>query len=160
MIMQNLKTWWHDQTRSTHRLILSAVFLIITLGIYWFFFTPALNQHARARTNYQLALNDMAFLRQNLVSAHPQGQNREPRQDFDQNALVTTAQAVNLNLSQLQTTETDNVQIWIDEVPAQTLYTFIKALMERYNVHIARINITANTNQTVAAQINLSASAL
>lgn len=143
-------TWFARFAPREQFLIGLAALLTVVLMIWQFIISPILSGTESAERELAAAKRDYVIVSAGLPKMKAQGGTQ--KSGFDRNAVIETARTANVSISRMQPAADDSLQVWLDDSPALSVYTFLSELERRYSTSTRKAQITRKDDGTVAAQ--------
>lgn len=149
--------YFSERTQREQVLIVGMLILVAALALWQLGIKPVVNNKARAEQSLSSAKRDIAIVRNGLPKL---GQARALAQDsnqtpFDRPALIETSRAAEIAISRVQPGADNSLQVWFEDAPVLSVYSFMSNLSAQYEVSFERVQITRRDNGLVSAQFTL-----
>ena len=131
--------------------------LIAVFIIFQFIIMPLTRFHNSAQQAQIKAQADRAYTEQNISRLQAGGTGAQPGTPFSRGALVTASRASGIeNLSRIQPQPNGDIKVWLDNVSAPALFSFLQRVERQYITRVTGAQITRRDADLVSAQISLS----
>ena len=131
--------------------VLILLFILLQLIIL-----PLTRFHNQSEQVHLKAQKDRIFVEQNIsrLSADPNG-GAQNRQAFSRVNLINTARTAGIDqLNRIQPQPNGDLKLWLDDVPAPALISFLQNVERQYITSVTGAQITRSEGDLVSAQIS------
>lgn len=154
-----MNQWWSDR-QPRERALLSGVGALVSLFVvFQFLLVPLAGYRASARDQHEAAL---AMLQEVEAGARTiqalQAAAGERPEGAARTVVATTATELGLAITRLQPLESNELDVWLDDVASPLLYAWVGRLQER-GIPVTRAVIQKNDGASVSAQITFAGGA-
>lgn len=139
-MMKGFQAWWGAREPREQLLISVAVFLSLVLGLYQFAWVPSVAFRERAEQAYRIALSDNAAVH---AATRPTGETRQVNTGSQPLQLVVTQTSgfYGLEITRMLPDESTGLNLWLDNVPAETFYAWLSELEREHGVRVEKASV-------------------
>ncbi len=132
-------------------LVLLAGVLVLLFILWQFILSPVLDGRASANRALETAKRDYQIV-SNGVHKLPAQNGGQTKTAFTQNDIIEAARRANITISRMQPSDDGAVEIWLDDSPTLSIYSFLSDFDTRFNARTMKAQMTRREDGTVAAQ--------
>ena len=158
-----MNQWWSDRQPRERSLIAGVGVLVLVFVVFQFLLMPLANYRVSARDQHEAALAMLQEVEagartvlslQDAAGKRPEGAARTVVATTGVTSKLLTGIQTELGLAitRLQPLESNELDVWLDDVASPLLYTWVGRLQER-GIPVTRAVIQKNDGATVSAQI-------
>ena len=147
--------WWSDRKPREQALLLSAAGFVVAFIFVQFLIIPLVHYRSSARDQLSSALEMLTEVEKGAraVQAIRATAGEQPAGAV-RTVAASTATELGISITRLQPLENDELDVWLDDVAAPLLFSWIGRLAKR-GVPVARAVIHKGDGTSVNAQITL-----
>jgi len=143
------------------RVLVGIMLGLLTLFILLqFIIVPFARFNNQASAAQQSAQKERSYVEQNIArvqGAAGLSSSSQDRKPFSRAVLVSTSRLAGIErLNRIQPQPNGDLKLWLDDVPARTLYSFLQKVEQQYTTRITGAQITRRPGDVVSAQISFS----
>ncbi|MHB1207113.1 MAG: type II secretion system protein GspM [Rhodospirillaceae bacterium] len=148
-----MKQWWDERQPRERTLLMGLGAVTAALLLYQFALRPLVDYRRAAADSYASALEMLSEVEAGAADIQ-RAQSAAPMHTGATRTLVsTTAVELGVPITRLQPSENATLDVWLDDVAAPMLFTWIARLRERHGVSVLRATLQKNDGAGVRAQI-------
>lgn len=131
--------------------------LIILFILLQFIILPLTRFNSQAGDAQLKAQKERSYVEQNISRLQAGGNSSKARQPFSRASLVSSSRTAGIErLNRIQPQPNGDLKLWLDDLPAQTLYSFLRSVEQTYSTRVTGAQITRRPGDVVSAQISFS----
>ena len=154
-----MNQWWSDRQPRERTLLGGVGVLVLLFVVFQFLLMPLADYRASARDQHEAALAMLQEVEAGARTIHAlQAAAGERPEGAARTVVATTATELGLAITRLQPLESNELDVWLDDVASPLLYAWVGRLQER-GIPVTRAVIQKNDDATVSAQITFAGGA-
>ena len=142
---------WFEKLAPRERVLIAiAAGLFAVFAIWQFLVSPILSGTSAAERQLNAAKRDHTIVSNGLPKMT--AQNNINKAKLNQSGIIETARKTNVAISRVQPESDGKLQVWLEDSPAQNVYSFLSELDRGYSAVTIKAQMTRREGGTIAAQ--------